>query len=265
MKQGVIYAIKNNISNNVYIGQTTSFKQRKICHLHKLRNNSHHCVHLQNSWNQYGESCFYFEIIEHCALESLNEREQYWIDFYEESCFNTILIAGRPAGNPLSIETKERMSIANSGINSKCYGTKRKKEDVESMIKNQPHRKPILQVDIETGTIIREFDSVNSAAKYIGCGICQISDVLHGIGKTSHGYIWKFKNKEDASKKARCPVEKLDLRENIVIEKFSSISDAARSIGVNRSSISHACHGNLFSVGGYRWRFSNENTNVTNA
>ena len=38
--------------------------------------------HLQASWNKYGEKNFKFNIIETCTKESLNNRENYWINYY---------------------------------------------------------------------------------------------------------------------------------------------------------------------------------------
>ena len=38
-----------------YIGSTKNFDKRKKRHLKDLKNNLHHCMHLQKSYNKYGE------------------------------------------------------------------------------------------------------------------------------------------------------------------------------------------------------------------
>ena len=44
--------------------------------------NRHANRHLQFAWNKYGDTNFLFEIIEECAIDELNERECYWIKYY---------------------------------------------------------------------------------------------------------------------------------------------------------------------------------------
>lgn len=40
---------------------------------------------MQNAWNKYGKEQFEFKILEYCFIEELNEKEKYWIDYYQ-SC-----------------------------------------------------------------------------------------------------------------------------------------------------------------------------------
>lgn len=41
---------------------------------------------IYQAFNQYGIDNFTFEVIEECEANKLNEREQYWIDYYD--CYN---------------------------------------------------------------------------------------------------------------------------------------------------------------------------------
>lgn len=59
-----IYQIVNKVNKKVYIGQTWDYKKRTYEHIRRLRNGNHINDHLQASWNKYGESAFYFGIIE---------------------------------------------------------------------------------------------------------------------------------------------------------------------------------------------------------
>lgn len=77
-----IYSITNLFNNKMYIGQSINIENRFIRHKCELKKNRHVNRHLQASWNKYGEKNFRFDIIEICPKEFLNERECYWIKYY---------------------------------------------------------------------------------------------------------------------------------------------------------------------------------------
>jgi hypothetical protein len=54
-----IYVIKNNITNQIYIGSTRNTLYNRLrLHIQKLRKNQHHNIKLQRSYNKYGENNF---------------------------------------------------------------------------------------------------------------------------------------------------------------------------------------------------------------
>jgi group I intron endonuclease len=75
-----IYLITNEIGVKKYVGQSRNIFERWKQHKEGLRNNCHHNQYLQNSWNVHGETKFTFDVIEFCAEELLDEREQHWIE-----------------------------------------------------------------------------------------------------------------------------------------------------------------------------------------
>lgn len=77
-----IYKITNTINGKCYIGQSTNLANRIRKHINTLRNGTNRNKHLQNAYNKYGPGTFTIEIIEECDKEELNEREIFWIDFY---------------------------------------------------------------------------------------------------------------------------------------------------------------------------------------
>lgn len=96
-----IYEIKNNITQKVYIGSTTTtFNKRFNQHLHLLRKNKHHCNYLQNAWNKYGENSFTFNILEkmnNSSMEDIIAMEQIYIDYHLENnieIYNMSFVAG---------------------------------------------------------------------------------------------------------------------------------------------------------------------------
>lgn len=78
-----IYCIKNIINDKVYIGSSKDIYKRWIQHKNSLSLNKHHCIHLQNAWNLYGEDKFEFKILEVCSEDSLFNKEQDWYDYFK--------------------------------------------------------------------------------------------------------------------------------------------------------------------------------------
>ena len=109
-----IYKIVNLINNKIYVGSAVNFKNRFKTHLSRLKNNKHHSIILQNSWNKYGGDNFKFEIIEECDKLILIKREQYYIDELKPY-YNICKIAGNSLGRVVSDETKEKLRIASTG------------------------------------------------------------------------------------------------------------------------------------------------------
>jgi group I intron endonuclease len=126
-KSGGIYRIL--INDKPYIGSTVNFTTRHRKHMSALRLKKHSNAHLQNAWNKYGENSFKFEIIEvieNPNKQSLEQKEQYWLDYYDsansEKGYNiykkAYSTAGLPAwnkGKSISEETKQKISLARLG------------------------------------------------------------------------------------------------------------------------------------------------------
>lgn len=74
--------IKNLINGKKYIGQSGDINWRWMRHRSDLRGGYHSNKHLQGAWKKYGENAFEFSIIEETTKEMLNQRERYWIVYY---------------------------------------------------------------------------------------------------------------------------------------------------------------------------------------
>lgn len=77
-----IYEIHNTISGKRYIGQSVHVRTRLLKHINLLNKNKHLNKHLQSSWNYYGEDKFTFSILEYCAIELLDKKEDFYIAKY---------------------------------------------------------------------------------------------------------------------------------------------------------------------------------------
>lgn len=74
-----IYKITNLINNKVYIGQSIHPERRWKEHIWGISN---HKSYIHSAIKKYGVENFLFEIIE-SDIENYNEREIYWINFYQ--------------------------------------------------------------------------------------------------------------------------------------------------------------------------------------
>lgn len=109
-----VYKIENSKNHKIYIGSSNSIKKRWAQHKRELRNQTHRNSYLQNAWNAYGEECFKFSIIEKCDVDDLQEKEQFWIDYYKsfdrEYGYNICPKAFSLQGIKLTEECKKQIS-----------------------------------------------------------------------------------------------------------------------------------------------------------
>lgn len=127
MAQNVIYKIRNVINQKFYVGSAVDTRTRFRQHRRLLRNNTHHCKHLQAAWNKYGEDAFKFEIVEQVtSREVLETAEDVWLNAHvgKPHCYNWGRSARAPwrgtkgsglsplTGTTISQERKDRLREA---------------------------------------------------------------------------------------------------------------------------------------------------------
>ena len=79
-----IYKITNKINGNAYVGLSVDIEKRWKTHLQRyLEDGPEYNKVLYKAMRKYGVDNFSFEVLEICEAESLVEREEYWIDFYD--------------------------------------------------------------------------------------------------------------------------------------------------------------------------------------
>lgn len=129
---GGIYSIV--CGPKIYIGQTKDLSNRLSGHFSYLRRGIHKNPHLQAAWNKYGEDEFDFEVIEECNESIRDERERFWITFFNsldrKSGYNIEsgglenkhhseesrkLISDKAKGRKVSDESRLKMSLSRKG------------------------------------------------------------------------------------------------------------------------------------------------------
>ena len=235
-----IYSITNILNGKRYIGQTYNFKYRWMRHRSYLKHNSEHNAHLQNAWNKYGSNNFRFEIIEKCPFEKLDEREIYWINYFDSK--------------------NSGYNFADGGLG--CRGYKHSDEEIMKMRLIQ-NPKPIAMFDLQ-GNYIRTFVSAGEASDYLGkkssSGIkrCCEKDKY----KKAYGYIWIYEKDYKSgnidwnyylSKNKNLPKSVLQYNLNMeLIKEYASAYETSRE-GFNSATVSAACNGKYDTYKGYVW------------
>lgn len=125
-----IYKITNINNNKVYIGQSNNLERRYKEHFVWKLNNKQYIDELIQD---LGKKNFSFEIIEECELEVLDEREKYWIKYYNsfyEGYNKTKGGAGDFYGNPkLTIDDVKRIR--------ESYNNKEERKEVYELYKDK--------------------------------------------------------------------------------------------------------------------------------
>lgn len=80
-KNSGIYKITNLINNKVYVGKTNNFYKRYHAYKTAIKKQNINKInqYFLNAINKHGSNNFEFSIIEFCNVDSLAERELYWI------------------------------------------------------------------------------------------------------------------------------------------------------------------------------------------
>lgn len=107
-----IYKISNDLNGKVYVGQSIDIERRFKQHIQDTLNEQRRnksVIH-KAMW-KYGIEHFCFEIIEECKKEELDEREQYWISYYDSyhNGYNSTAGGRTPKeeSHPKAVVTKE--------------------------------------------------------------------------------------------------------------------------------------------------------------
>lgn len=125
-----IYLIQNIFNGRKYVGSSRNLKHRRASHFSELRNNYHGNYKLQKEYNKYGETAFRWIILEKCEIDTLIQREQWWLDSLKPE-YNIL----KKADNHACTETEKRAEARKIHA-EKMRGRKASKETREKMSKS---------------------------------------------------------------------------------------------------------------------------------
>ena len=179
-----IYKITNIQNNKVYIGQTIRpIEQRFHRHLSDALNNILD-THFARAIRKYGKDSFIIEEIDNAQTQDeLNQKEQYWIRYYNsvEDGYNETDAVSKCGGNTYQSKTREEMEVIKNKIRQTKLGDK------------NPMARKIKRTNIITNEV-DIFDTVINCAKACGIqnGKTSISTRLNGQVKSPYKKTWIF-------------------------------------------------------------------------
>lgn len=167
-----IYCIENIIDGKKYIGQSKNIYNRWYQHKLELNHNKHGNIYLQNAWNKYGENNFKFYIIEKCSEDELNEKEIYYISYFDSHAH-------------LGKRNGYNLTTGGEGIGDLS-------EEERQVYREAQQSIPIYQIDLK-GNIINKWNyGAREASKKLNIEQSCIWNCANHKRKTYKGFIWIY-------------------------------------------------------------------------
>ena len=210
-----IYKITNNCNGKVYIGQSKVSLERKWeLHMTDSKKVRDEKRPLYVAMNKYGAENFSISVVEDLEDDSiLDEREIYWIDYYDSFRNGYNATYGGSGRNDIDYglvyetylqlgsnckETAKKLSIDTETVSRAVKAL----SGSEVLYKPRPSSRRVNMFDLD-GNYVRTFSSTREAARFViseknlnakneNGYSCHISMACRGKRKTVHGYIWQY-------------------------------------------------------------------------
>lgn len=198
---GVIYKAVNKINGKSYIGQTNNLKRRIKEHIKREDGTAFHAAIMK-----YGEENFDWEIIEECPEEELNDREIYWITYFDtySNGYNSTR-GGQWRDGLVKWQKENPDKVRQNGINNlKKIGEWWNTSNPEYMAHIRRIQKTGIQCVMRKVRCIeldKIFNSISEAEQWSissdnpngrVCHHQHISKVCNGQRHTTGGYHWEY-------------------------------------------------------------------------
>lgn len=285
-----IYKIENKINKKIYIGQSIEIENRWKKHLYTKDD-----FLIHRAIQKYGKQCFDFSILEECDVSELNDKEQYWIEYYNSLMPNGYnmtpggstgagLARGKVVeqydlfGNFIAEYSNAHEANRQTGINYSdiCACCRREKphacnyqwkykDNEDQRITNifssdlVLYNWPIQRYSL-TGQFIKEYNNFKEACEDITVGKSSLCQCLKKKSKTCANSLWIYKGEKLIIPKR---YEQLKNRKAVLqfdlnenfIKEFASITEASKETNIPYQNISKVCQKRGKTAGKYIWKF----------
>ena len=295
MRMCGIYKITNLINGKIYVGKSIDIQRRFRSHINESLDDNkpsyHHVIH--RAMRKYGSDNFSFDILEECAEDKLNEREMYWISFFDccvldgpDKGYN--MTRGGDGSSSLDVnkirelwdeglsinEIAEQLQCDRHAVSEhiKCYENFNEEENKRrkySLISK--HRsKSINQYNLD-GDFICQYESILDASEKTGVGYRTICSNIQGQSSSAGGFQWTYQDAAPPGEHNvkgngyKVPVVQLDSEYNF-IKEFQSMKDAAQEVGLLCSnSLYYALKNKEKMIKGFHWMYKTDYETDKNA
>ena len=268
---GKIYKIRHIESGRLYIGQTIySLRRRFNQHIKNAYSAGSHCYnsHLQKAIRKYGAEAFEIEEIEKCDDSLLDEREKYWIKFYDtvHKGFNMAYGgAGTPRydssdflrewNNGLSVtEISKKLGTCDRTVSAHLINGGVTKEEIRKRGYESIKGK-VYQYDLD-GNYIAEYPTAAAAERAFKRN--GIANILDNPEKSACGFLWSRRKADHIEPycgfTSRKEVHQYSA-DGDYIKSYKSVGEAAREVGCSHANIVAVCNGKVHACYGYRWSY----------
>ena len=211
-----IYKIINKLNDKVYIGKTEfSIEKRFEEHCRDAFRERCEKRPLYNAMQKYGIENFIISLVE--ETDSPEEREQYWINYYDSyhNGYNATLggdgkklidydkVVSCYLESESIIDVAKKMNISRDSVTA-ILNINNIPIKTSSEILKKKYGKIIIAFDKNTNEFIKEFENMHEAAIWVNNNgyskskldttRTHISEVCHEKRKTAYGFKWKVKN-----------------------------------------------------------------------
>ena len=227
---------------------------------------------LYRAMRKYGVEHFKHEVVEECDDTLLDEREKYWIsyfDSYNNGYNQTLGGQGVPTNDYKEVYElwESGMSVVDiailtdfpySTINTIIKGRYSNFKEQSQKFKSVTMSKHMVSQYSLSGNYIKTYITIRDASDKTGIGYAAIYRCCIGLSNCSGMYQWEFGDNKDNI--GRCIIThvlghrvKQYTKNGDFVAEFKSYIDAERNTGVANASISACCNGKRKSAGGFKW------------
>ena len=248
-----IYRIYNLINNKCYIGQSINIERRIKQHLLYFTNEK---SILHSAIQKYGVQNFDWEILELCSIEELDEKERYWIKYYD--CYGNTgynatlggkdgisrvidyeLIKNTYESTGNIEETSKITNYSKTLISQILNDLKIDKQAVKKQIKDEEkskNKKIIKQIDPTDLSTVDTFNNQKEAVAKMGFSRQSLSRALHN-NSLLFGYFWSYSSDKEENpaiqekKLKTIIISRYDKNTNELLQSYFTYSEALKDIG----------------------------------
>lgn len=225
-----VYSIRNTITNDLYVGATKDINRRIAEHKSRGRYEKHQ-QQLYKDFRKYNVDNFIFKTLEITEIESIHDREIFWIKELNPSYNNNSGGKGNP-GHIVSEKTRNILSIRG------------KKQWHNLSEEDKQHR--ILNNLVGSGKGYKVSDKTKLRLRSYRLGSTASLETKHKISESQK--ISMIGNKNGNKKVS-------SYKDGVLVKNYDSIIDASTELKIHPSNITKVLKDVQNTAGGYKWKY----------